>query len=138
VHDDLSGPPVKHLFARGFRVEGNAAFERLQGISVSPVYNLRKGKCIASSGFASNTPGAGRINIGERRRPEPKGQPGYLRVDTVHQGYHDGRAGVYHINAADTVTLGSGGLCGNDQRTAPDPGAGGDAAPVSVPDPGLP
>jgi hypothetical protein len=27
-----------------------------------------------------------KISIRERRRPEQNGQPGYLRVDTVHQG----------------------------------------------------
>jgi hypothetical protein len=44
------------------------------------------------------------VNIGERRRPEPDGRPGYLRVDTVHQGDRDGVKGVYHINAVDEVT----------------------------------
>lgn len=44
------------------------------------------------------------VAIGERRRPEPNGRPGYLRVDTVHQGDCDGVKGVYHINAVDEVT----------------------------------
>lgn len=44
------------------------------------------------------------MSIAERRRPDPQGQPGYLRVDTVHQGHHDGKPGLYHINAVDTVT----------------------------------
>lgn len=44
------------------------------------------------------------VPIGERRRPEPDGQAGYLRVDTVHQGDLDGVKGVYHINAVDEVT----------------------------------
>lgn len=44
------------------------------------------------------------VSIGERRRPEPNGRPGYLRVDTVHQGDLDGIKGVYHINAVDEVT----------------------------------
>jgi transposase InsO family protein len=44
------------------------------------------------------------VSIGERRRPEPNGRPGYLRVDTVHQGDLDGSKGVYHINAVDEVT----------------------------------
>ena len=44
------------------------------------------------------------VSIGERRRPEPKGRPGYLRVDTVHQGDLEGIKGVYHINAVDEVT----------------------------------
>ena len=36
--------------------------------------------------------------IGHRRKPQPDGQPGYVRVDTVHQGDQDGAKGVYHIN----------------------------------------
>jgi transposase InsO family protein len=44
------------------------------------------------------------VSIGERRRPEPNGRPGYLRVDTVHQGDLEGNKGVYHINAVDEVT----------------------------------
>lgn len=27
-----------------------------------------------------------RVTIGERRKPAPDGKPGYLRVDSVHQG----------------------------------------------------
>ncbi len=44
------------------------------------------------------------IDIGQRQRPQPDGKPGYLRVDTVHQGAHDGRKGLYHSNAVDQVT----------------------------------
>ena len=42
--------------------------------------------------------------IGERRKPNPQGQPGFVRVDTVHQGDLDGIKGVYHINAVDEIT----------------------------------
>ena len=42
--------------------------------------------------------------IGERRRPDPQGRPGYLRLDTVHQGDQNSAKGVYHINAVDEVT----------------------------------
>jgi hypothetical protein len=44
------------------------------------------------------------VSIGERRKPEPRGRPGYIRIDTVHQGDQDGVKGVYHINAVDEVT----------------------------------
>jgi hypothetical protein len=45
------------------------------------------------------------VSIGGRRRPDPQGRPGYIRVDTVHQGDDlDGSKGVYHINAVDEVT----------------------------------
>lgn len=45
-----------------------------------------------------------RHNIGERRKPFPNGCPGYLRVDSVHQGDLDVIKGVYLINAVDEVT----------------------------------
>ena len=45
-----------------------------------------------------------KVAIGERRRPRPEGRPGYLRVDTVHQGDRDGVKGVYHVDAVDEVT----------------------------------
>jgi hypothetical protein len=46
------------------------------------------------------------VAIGEQRRPEPCGRPGYLRVDTAHQWELDGVKGVYYINAVDEVTIG--------------------------------
>ena len=42
--------------------------------------------------------------IGVRKAPEPNGQPGFLRVDTVHLGDRDGRKGVYVVNVVDEVT----------------------------------
>lgn len=44
------------------------------------------------------------VSIGERRKPDPQGRPGFLRIDTLHQGDQDGVKGVYHINAVDEVT----------------------------------
>ena len=45
-----------------------------------------------------------KVNIGKRRKPEPSGQHGFLRVDSVHQGDLDGIKGLYHINLVDAVT----------------------------------
>lgn len=39
-----------------------------------------------------------------RRKPRPYGQPGYLRVDSVHHGDQEGLKGLYHINLVDEVT----------------------------------
>ena len=44
------------------------------------------------------------IAIGERRQPAPNNRPGYLRVDSVHQGDFDGIKGIHLINAVDQVT----------------------------------
>lgn len=104
VHEDLSGPAVRHLLKREFEVYGNEKFRRLAGISASHIYNLRKSAGYGKlRGRVHHTQGR-QVSIGERRQPDPKGLPGYLRVDTVHQGQHDGKPGVYHLNAVDTVT----------------------------------
>ena len=44
------------------------------------------------------------LAIGVRKAAAPQGLPGYIRIDTVHQGDQDGMKGVYHINAVDIVT----------------------------------
>ena len=45
-----------------------------------------------------------RVSLAERRKPRPEGRPGFLRVDSVHQGDQDGTKGLYHINLVDEVT----------------------------------
>ena len=40
-------------------------------------------------------------------RCEPNGLPGYLRVDSVHQGDRDGVKGIYLVNLVDEVTQAS-------------------------------
>jgi hypothetical protein len=104
AHEDLSGPAVRHLLQRAYRVHGEKKYARLAGISVSHIYNLRRSADYRKIRVRVEHTQARQVSIGERRRPDPKGQPGYLRVDTVHQGHHDGRPGLYHINAVDTVT----------------------------------
>lgn len=104
AHEDLSGPAVRHILRREFEVYGDAAFQRLAGISASHIYNLRRSRAYRSVRVTVQRTQARKNSIAERRKPDPRGRPGYLRVDTVHQGIHDGAPGVYHINAVDTVT----------------------------------
>ncbi len=79
-------------------------FERLAGISVSHLYNLRQSAPYGKHAAVFEPTRPNPVSIAERRRPDPQGRPGFLRVDTVHQGDWDGAKGVYHINAVDTVT----------------------------------
>ena len=44
------------------------------------------------------------IAIGIRKAPSPAGRPGFIRIDSVHQGDLDGTKGLYHINAVDCIT----------------------------------
>jgi len=104
AHQDLSGPAVRHILAREFQVFGKLDYERLAELSVSHLYNLRRSVGYRNHRVVVQHTQARRIAIGERRKPDPRGRPGYLRVDTVHQGHQDGHPGLFHINAVDTVT----------------------------------
>ena len=104
AHGGLSGPAVRRILRREHEVFGRAEYARLAAISVSHLYNLRRLKAYRQVRVRVEHTRASQVNIGERRKPRPLGRPGYLRVDTVHQGHLDGRPGLYHVNAVDTVT----------------------------------
>jgi transposase InsO family protein len=104
AHGRLSGPATKKILEREWEVFHRPGFERLAGISVSHLYNLRQTtaygrRCLVMGKTTPTT-----VAIGERRRPAPEGRPGYIRADTVHQPERDGEKSVYHINAVDEVT----------------------------------
>src|SRR3990167_1839950 len=104
LHGTLSGPDTKKLMERAFTVFREPRYERLATISVAHLYNLRKrsGYLRHRQIWTKTRPVS--LPIGERRAPTPNNRPGYLRVDTVHQGDQDGVKGLYHINAVDCVT----------------------------------
>ena len=104
AHEDLSGPAIRRVMQREHEVFGKVEYVRLAGISVSHIYNLRDSTVYRSQRVRVHHTQARQVGIAERRKPDPRGRPGYLRVDTVHQGNHDGQAGLFHINAVDTVT----------------------------------
>ena len=104
AHERLSGPATKCILQREYGEFGQAEFARLAGISVSHLYNLRHSLRYRQQAAVFQATRPSEVSIGERRKPDPQGQPGFLRVDTVHQGDWDGQKGVYHINAVDTVT----------------------------------
>ena len=104
AHQRLSGPATRHILGREYMEFGKPEFVRLAGISVSHLYNLRQRLSYRQQAAEFTVTRPSGVSIAERRRPEPQGRPGFLRVDTVHQGDWDGTKGVYHINAVDTVT----------------------------------
>jgi len=104
AHERLSGPATRHILEREHARFGKAEYARLATISIAHLYNLRASAAYRQrlAVYQPTRPTA--VSIGDRRRPEPQGRAGYLRVDTVHQGDLDGAKGVYHINAVDAVT----------------------------------
>jgi len=104
ANEDVCGPAIVHLLQRAWRVYGDARYERLAGLSVSHLYNLRK-----STGYQGKrrhfTKTRAVVNpIGLRRAPRPDGRAVFVRIDTVHQGDLDGIKGVYHITCVDCVS----------------------------------
>jgi transposase InsO family protein len=104
LHGTLSGLATKKLMERAYGVFGDARYERLAAISVAHLYNLRQRAGYQRHRQVWTKTRPVTIPIGERRAPSPNNQPGYLRVDSVHQGDQDGLKGVYHINTVDCVT----------------------------------
>jgi len=103
-HSNLSGPATKRILEREYGDYGQSAYERLAGISVAQIYRFRNSEAYRRKNTSYQPTRPTPISIGERRKPRPQGQPGYLRIDTVHQGDRDGVKGIYHINAVDEVT----------------------------------
>ena len=107
VDEDLgqmSGLATRVVLHREHHVFGDARFERLAGISASHIYNLRGSRTYRRQRTVVEGTRATTVAVGERRAPEPDGLPGFLRVDTVHQGDREGAKGVYLINIVDEVT----------------------------------
>jgi len=104
AHGNLSGPATRRILEREYSEYGQAAYQRLAGISVAHLYRLRATQAYRKRNTTYQPTRPTPIPIGERRKPQPQGKPGYLRVDTVHQGDRDGNKGLYHINAVDEVT----------------------------------
>jgi len=104
AHGNLSGPATRRILEREFSEYGQAVYQRLATISVAHLYRLRNSEAYRKRNASYQPTRPTPIPIGQRRKPQPHGSPGYLRIDTVHQGDHQGRKGLYHINAVDQVT----------------------------------
>jgi transposase InsO family protein len=104
AHETLSGPATQKILYREFYDYGDERYRRLATISAPHIYNLRKSRVYRERKIIFQKTRPVKVTIGERRRPDPQGRPGYLRIDTVHQGDLEGIKGVYHVNAVDEVT----------------------------------
>lgn len=104
AHGTLSGPATRRILEREYRVFGDARYQRLARISAAHIYNLRRSRVYRQRRVSYQPTKPTPVCIGERRAPQPNGRPGYVRVDTVHQGDSEAGKGLYHINVVDEVT----------------------------------
>ncbi len=101
---EVSGPATCAICKREYEVYGKREYKRLATISVAHLYNLRNSAGYRRQRIEYTVTRPTPVSIGQRRKPTPNGRPGFLRIDTVHQGDQDGVKGVYHVNAVDDVT----------------------------------
>ena len=106
AHDFISGPAIRKILEREYTVYGKKEYERLSGISSSHIYNLRISEAYRhTTHYCYHHTRPIGATIGERRKPAPDGRPGFIRIDSVHQGdSEEFGKGVYHINFIDEVT----------------------------------
>ena len=103
-NERLSGKATVAIFKREYKLFGKDEYQRLSGISVAHLYRLRQGSFYRHHTLTIEKTKPSSCKYGERRHPDPQGKPGFIRVDTVHQGDLNGEKGVYHINTIDEVT----------------------------------
>jgi len=106
AHKTRCGRVTSEHLKRELFVFGKDEYANIANISQSHIYNIRKEnrQYLTSEAIKYSKTNPFSTNIGERRKPQPDGKPGYLRVDSVHQGDLDGEKGVCHINTVDEVT----------------------------------
>ena len=110
IHQRLNGYATRKILIREYGKYNKSEYENISHISVAQIYRLRQTRVYTSHSLTFKHTQAVKRNIGERRKPEPNGRPGYLRIDTVHQGDLASESGtisekgVYHINSVDEVT----------------------------------
>ena len=103
-HGYLSGPATKKIMEREYEVYGHSEFRNISRISIAHLYNLRRSLAYRNIARRYTKTKPTVVKIGERVKPDSGGRPGYIRIDTIHQGDLNGEKGVYHINAVDEVT----------------------------------
>ena len=84
----------------GFRYQvfGETEYQSLAGISIAHLYNLRKSETYSGQRHQYEKTKPVCSKIGERRKPNPNGQPGFIRIDSVHQGDQDGLHSTHKCN----------------------------------------
>lgn len=104
LHEFPNGNMVKTILTR--LSKSDPQYHHIAQVSVSHIYNLRKKPAYQriTKRFEKTKSKHGRRAIGQRQKPQPQGSPGFIRIDSVHQGDRLKVKGVYHINSIDEVT----------------------------------
>lgn len=99
-----NGKAICQALRSMYETYGDERFSRLKDLSKTHFYRLKKQSLFRNTVRTYTKTERTAVSIGERRKPVPDGKPGYIRVDSVHQGDREQEKGVYHLNLVDEVT----------------------------------
>jgi hypothetical protein len=78
AHGVLSGPGTRKILEREAKLFGHSEYQRLTAISVAHLYNLRNSAGYRRQRIDYTATRPTPVSIGERRKPDPRGRPGYF------------------------------------------------------------
>jgi len=96
LHYRLAGAATHEILRREYEIFHHAQYENVSHVSISHINNLRAEERYKAK-YLHHTQ-ARLVAIGETAKPETNGNPGSIRIDTVHQ------SDVFHINSVDEIT----------------------------------
>jgi hypothetical protein len=96
LHYRLSAAATHEILRRECELFGKSQYQNLAHISISHINNLRDRDNYKAK-YLHHTQ-ARQIPIGDTAKPDPNGNPGSIRIDTVSQN------DVFHINSIDEIT----------------------------------
>lgn len=85
-HGQPGGPALKKLCEPAYKRFDQMQYQRRANISVSHLYNLRRSKTHQRQRCTLSKTRPNKAPIGQRRIPLTDNEPGYIRIDSVHQG----------------------------------------------------
>lgn len=99
----MNGKSILKVVRDMFKIYHDKDYENLSNISVSHFYNLKRMNFFRERNLVYQKTQGISNSIGIRMKPAPDGKPGYIRIDSVHQGDSPSGQGLYHINMVDEV-----------------------------------
>ncbi len=104
AHDDLSGPAVKRVLEREYRLFGNPEYERLADVSVSHLYNLRRSPEYRKLHSWRGSDDSQTMRCAAARKAGSALQPGDIWFCIIPPDDHDNDSRHYQIGSVDILT----------------------------------
>ena len=104
LHGQLPGIVTKKICERMYTIHGNSRYQRLGGISVSHLYNLRRSNAYRLQRRHITKTSPKRGGASNRSRFDHLGRPGFLRIESIQDKNLCPDVASFHMRAVDELT----------------------------------